>query len=149
MSFDTKWVYVTGNPKSFDQDVQRPVLFDFLKLPDKTKKITSVFAPIGRFIELPFKERLVPFMNMSLFIYKQKRKYETFRLIGIIFAGIVFTWLAGSAEAMLTGSANPILAGGIGLFSTVSTYILTTYGERFIKNKDPQDNDLVGRVNRK
>jgi FtsH-binding integral membrane protein len=98
---------------------------------------------------LPFKKRRIPFLNISLFIYKQKRKYELIRLIGIIFIGLVFAWLAGTAEAILTGSTNPILIGGIGILSTFSTHILTTYGERLIKNIDPEDYDLVGRANRK
>jgi hypothetical protein len=149
MKFDTKWVFVSGNPKSLDQDIQRPILFDLVKLSDKTEKITSVFAPIGRFVELPFKKRRIPFLNISMFIYKQKRKYEVFRLGGIIFIGLVISWFAGSAVAMLTGSPHPILAGGVGVLSAVSTYFLTTYGERLIKNIDPEDYDLVGRANRK
>jgi hypothetical protein len=142
-SFNTKQIYLSGNPASLDHDIRRPIIFDLAQPQNGATQVSSVLAPIGRFIELPFKKKAERYFGVSKFMYKHKNVITASK-IGFALACGLGIYLASEINiASIAGSSNPILTGFFTITSTVSVFVITTIGEKFVKNNFPEDNDLV------
>jgi hypothetical protein len=141
--FNTKQIYLSGSPTSLDHDVRRPVIFDLAQLQNGSTQVSSVLAPIGRFIELPFKKKAEQYFGVSKFMYKHKDAITVSKIVLALLCGLGIYLVLAIILASLAGSSNPVLTGLFTVISSISVFVITSIGERFVKNIYPEDNDLA------
>lgn len=148
LPFDTKETFISGNPALIDPDILRPVLVDVIKLENHSTKPSSVFAPLGKFTELPFKKRRIALFDIVKFANKSKDVYKAAQYLCSALIGIAIWFLAESINQTISGSPQPVISATSAIVSAIFTGIFTENAKKFINMVNPEDNDLLIRDKR-
>lgn len=139
--FDTRHLYISGNPALFEQKLGRPVLVDLVNSSKQSlSTVSSILAPAGRLTELPFKKRSMRVFGIKEFIrvYQKMLTFASvaiFGLLGVYIAELVTI----SQEVNNSSSTNPVGAA-LGMFFG---FVFSSFGEKFLKEIYPEDNDII------
>jgi hypothetical protein len=145
--FDTRQLYVSGNPAMFEHKSGRPVLIDVISSSRLSSNIVcSVLAPAGRLTELPFKKKSVRLFGIKDF-FRAYQRLLTFASIAIFaLIGVFVAESITASHAGFNGSSTSPVGAVIGMFFG---FLFTSFGEKILKEIYPEDDDIIARRTKK